>query len=116
MDHPWVEHLSALGVRFQVGYAVERLELANGVIRAAHARDLAGNEVRVEADWFVTPCPSRRPASSGTPDILDADPRLEGLTHLHVDWMNGIQYFLDRRLDVIRGHYSYVDSPWALPL
>src|SRR5690606_30271019 len=54
---PWVEHLSALGVRFQVGYTVERLEYAGGMIRAAHVRDLAGNAVRVEADWFVTAMP-----------------------------------------------------------
>ena len=111
---PWVEHLSNLGVRFQVGYTVERLQYANGAIRAAHVRDLAGNTVRVEADWFVTAMPVEKARRLWTPEILDADPRLEGTRHLHVDWMNGIQYFLDRRLDVIRGHYSFVDSPWAL--
>ena len=111
---PWVEHLSTLGVRFQVGYTVERLQYANGAIRAVHVRDLAGNAVRVEADWFVTAMPVEKARRLWTPEILDADPRLDGMRHLHVDWMNGIQYFLDRRLDVIRGHYSFVDSPWAL--
>lgn len=111
---PWVEHLSALGVRFQVGYTVERLEYANGMIRAAHVRDLAGNAVRVEADWFVTAMPVEKARQLWTPEIIDADPRLAGMGNLHVDWMNGIQYFLDRRLEVIRGHYSYVDSPWAI--
>lgn len=111
---PWVEHLSALGVRFQVGYTVERLECANGMIRAAHVRDLAGNPVRVEADWFVTAMPVEKARQLWTPEILDADPRLAGMGDLHVDWMNGIQYFLDRPLDVIRGHYSFVDSPWAI--
>lgn len=111
---PWVTHLSALGVRFQVGYTVERLEYAGGMIRAAHVRDHAGNAIRVEADWFVTAMPVEKARRLWTPEILDADPRLEGMQHLHVDWMNGIQFFLDRRLDVIRGHYSFVDSPWAL--
>lgn len=111
---PWVEHLSALGVRFQVGYTVERLEFANGMIRAAHVRDLAGNAVRVEADWFVTSMPVEKARQLWTPEMLDADPRLEAMGNLHVDWMTGIQYFLDRHLDMIHGHYSYVDSPWAL--
>ena len=111
---PWVQHLSALGVKFQVGYTVERLEYSNGMIRAAHVRDLAGNAVRVEADWFVTSMPVEKARQLWTPDILAADPRLEGMSNLHVDWMTGIQYFLDRHLDTIHGHYSYVDSPWAL--
>ena len=111
---PWVDHLTRLGVRFQVGYTVERLEYANGRIAAAHVRDLAGNAVAVEGDWFVCALPVEKARPLWSPDILRADPRLEGMQHLHVDWMNGIQYFLDRRFDVIRGHYSFVDSPWAL--
>jgi uncharacterized protein with NAD-binding domain and iron-sulfur cluster len=33
---------------------------------------------------------------------------------LSVDWMNGIQFFLRRRVDLTHGHVSFVDSPWAL--
>jgi uncharacterized protein with NAD-binding domain and iron-sulfur cluster len=36
------------------------------------------------------------------------------LANLHTEWMNGIQFYLKARTPILRGHLSYVDSPWAL--
>jgi uncharacterized protein with NAD-binding domain and iron-sulfur cluster len=43
-----------------------------------------------------------------------AAPELVQLDQLTVEWMTGIQFFLDRQLPIVNGHVTYVDSPWAL--
>lgn len=42
-----------------------------------------------------------------------AAPELVQLDQLTVEWMTGIQFFLDRQLPIVNGHVTYVDSPWA---
>jgi hypothetical protein len=47
--------------------------------------------------------------------VLAADPSLGRLTKLTTDWMNGIQFFLNRPPAVpIHGHVALLDTPWAL--
>ncbi|MFC7449343.1 hydroxysqualene dehydroxylase [Rhodococcus daqingensis] len=111
---PWVDHLRALGVRFEMGQAAESLELNGGRITAARLRDAAGARSGVEADWFVAAMPVERATALWTPEVLDADPRLELMRRLSVDWMVGIQYFLRRRIPIANGHVAYLGSPWAL--
>ena len=41
-------------------------------------------------------------------------PGLEGMNDLFVDWMNGIQFYLRRKVEIVRGHLTFVDAPWAL--
>ena len=36
------------------------------------------------------------------------------MDELYVDWMNGIQYYLNKPFHVIRGHLTFIDAPWAL--
>jgi uncharacterized protein with NAD-binding domain and iron-sulfur cluster len=44
-----------------------------------------------------------------------ADPALGRLKHLTTDWMNGIQFFLNRPPTLpIKGHVAFLDTPWAL--
>jgi uncharacterized protein with NAD-binding domain and iron-sulfur cluster len=33
---------------------------------------------------------------------------------LFVDWMNGIQFYLRKPLNVVRGHMTFMDAPWAV--
>ena len=111
---PWVRHLRALGVRFFVGHAVEALDVRGGRIDAARVRDRRGRRRRVEADWFVCAIPAERARRLWSADVLRHDPQLEAMNELEVDWMNGIQFFLRRRIPLPHGHVSFVDSPWAL--
>jgi uncharacterized protein with NAD-binding domain and iron-sulfur cluster len=47
-------------------------------------------------------------------EIAQAEPRLAGLHRLRTRWMNGIMFYLDRDVQLVRGHTIYIDSPWAL--
>jgi uncharacterized protein with NAD-binding domain and iron-sulfur cluster len=110
---PWVRHLRAGGVRFRRA-TVESLRLRKGRIASARVRDRRGRRREVEADWFVCAMPAERARRRWSRAILRADPHLAGMRELVTDWMNGIQFYLDRQLPLVSGHLSYVDSPWAL--
>lgn len=111
---PWVLHLRKLGVTFRTGQTVERLRVRSGKIAAARVRDRRGRRRDVEADWFVCAMPAERARKLWSKAVLDVDPHLEAMDELFVDWMVGIQFFLRRPVDLIRGHLTFVDSPWAL--
>lgn len=112
---PWVVHLHNLGVQFQVGIEVELLDYSSGSIAAALARNTSGQAVRIEADWFVLAVPSDRAAGIvADPVLLAADPQLARIGNLLTSWMNGIQFFLKQRLNIARGHFILLGSPWAI--
>lgn len=53
-----------------------------------------------------------------TPELAKADPLLGKLRTLSesVEWMNGIQFYLNEDVELIHGHVICMDSPWALTL
>jgi uncharacterized protein with NAD-binding domain and iron-sulfur cluster len=111
---PWVTHLRSLGVQFRVGQTVEALETSGGSISGARVRSASGSTTTVEADWFVCAMPAEKARELWNPDVLALDPKLEAMDDLFVDWMNGIQFFLRDKINIGRGHASFVDAPWAL--
>ncbi|WP_441248136.1 hydroxysqualene dehydroxylase [Kitasatospora sp. McL0602] len=111
---PWVRHLEGLGVRFELGRSVRKLEVRDGRVRAAVTAGADGVLRRVEADWFVCAVPAERAVHLLDADVLDADPGLAGIARLETDWMTGIQFYLRRRTPIAQGHAIYLDSPWAL--
>jgi len=112
---PWVAHLQGLGVRFRVGQTIDRLEVRNGKVAWARAIDPSGVARTIEADWFVSAMPVERARRLWSPSVLAQDPGLEQTNDLFVDWMNGIQFYLRRRIESFpRGHVTFVDAPWAL--
>lgn len=112
--NPWVTHLRSLGVKFRVGQTIEALNTSGGRISSAVARDRSGATSVIEADWFVTAMPAERVRTLWTKPIIKLDPELARMHDLHVDWMNGIQFFLREKIALAHGHVSFVDSPWAL--
>jgi uncharacterized protein with NAD-binding domain and iron-sulfur cluster len=112
--NPWVRLLRERGVRFHVGHQVEGLELQRGRVLSARARDGRGRRRVIEADWFVSAMPAERARRLWSREVLAADPRLELMDELNVDWMNGIQFYLSKPLHIIRGHLTFIDAPWAL--
>ena len=111
---PWILQLRELGVRFRVGWPVRKLDVRKGRIDAALARDRRGRLRRIEAQWFVCAMPAERARRLWNRRVLRLDPSLEAMNELHVDWMNGIQFYLRRPVGLIRGHLTFVDAPWAL--
>lgn len=110
---PWVRLLRSKGVRFRTGTTIVGLDVANGRIRGARATTRSG-PTTIEADWFVSAMPVERVTPLLSRAVLRAAPRLEGLKRLTVDWMNGIQFYLRRPVDITRGHLAFLDSPWSL--
>ncbi|WP_084611639.1 hydroxysqualene dehydroxylase [Tomitella biformata] len=111
---PWVAHLSALGVRFEMGRTVAGLRMRSGQVAAAMTVDSGGARQEVEADWFVSAMPVERAVDLWTPEVLSVDPSLVQMRELVVDWMVGIQYFLRTPTPIAHGHLAYLGSPWAL--
>jgi uncharacterized protein with NAD-binding domain and iron-sulfur cluster len=111
---PWVTLLREMGVRFRVGQTIEALNVRRGRIETARARDRRGRRRLVEADWFVCAMPAERARRLWSRRVLAVAPELEQMRELHVDWMNGIQFYLRRPVEITRGHVTFVDAPWAL--
>ena len=111
---PWVKLLRSKGVRFHVGQEVQTLETQGGRISAARVRDAKGRSRRVEADWFVLATPVERARKILGPQARALDPAFDALDDLNVDWMTGIQFYLNKPADITDGHITFLDSPWAL--
>jgi uncharacterized protein with NAD-binding domain and iron-sulfur cluster len=111
---PWVAHLRALGVEFCVDHKVERLHMAKDRIAAVTVRDPSGQTRAIAADWFLSAIPIERFVQLLSPEVLAADPSLQRTRQLRTEWMNGLMFYLRRRLPLIPGHINYIDSPWAL--
>jgi uncharacterized protein with NAD-binding domain and iron-sulfur cluster len=111
---PWVKLLRKRGVRFHVGHGIEALDVHGKRIVAARARDRRGRRRWIEADWFVSAMPAERARRLWSREVLALDPRLKLMDELFVDWMNGIQFYLSKPLNIVRGHMTFIDAPWAL--
>ncbi|MGH4007526.1 MAG: FAD-dependent oxidoreductase [Pseudonocardiaceae bacterium] len=111
---PWVAHLHTLGVEFRVGRTVESLHLVENSVASATIRDPSGQARKVTADWFLSAMPVERFVWLLSPEVLAADPTLETVRRLRTDWMNGVMFYLRRRLPLTPGHVNYLDSPWAI--
>jgi uncharacterized protein with NAD-binding domain and iron-sulfur cluster len=114
---PWVAHLRSLGVTFVSGYRASRFRMSGGKIVAANLQPTRGGlpDASVTADWFVAAMPVEQMTPLLSRDVLLADPDLARLRKLETDWMNGIQFYLNTPVKHgIRGHYAFLQSPWAL--
>lgn len=114
---PWVAHLRSLGVTFVSGYRASRLRVSGGKMVAATLQPTRAGlpEASVTADWFVAAMPVEQMAPLLSRELLLADPALGRLRRLETDWMNGIQFYLNSPVKHgIRGHYAFLQTPWAL--
>ncbi|AHH15116.1 putative oxidoreductase [Nocardia nova SH22a] len=109
---PWVAHLRGLGVRFETA-ELRGLEVRDRRISGARISGAAGEQA-VDADYFVLAVPVEVARALWTPDILAVQPELAAMNNLVVNWMTGLQFYLNRPIDIARGHVAYVDSPWSL--
>ena len=113
---PWLRELRRLGVRLRLGHEVRRLDLDGGKLAAAHVRTPGGHEKRVEADWYLLALPVERARRLWTRAILDADPHLRGMRRQRVSWINRVQFYLNKRPQIVDGLLLCADSPWAVSM
>jgi hypothetical protein len=114
---PWITHLRSLGVEFVSGYRAKQFRMSGGKVVAANLQPTRSGlpDASITADWFVAAMPVEQMTPLLTPDLLLADPKLARVRRLETDWMNGIQFYLNTPVKHgIRGHYAFLQSPWAL--
>ena len=114
---PWMAYLEAHGVVYHKGVQVTELQMQAGRISGiGYLKD--GGSVRAGAadDWYLLAAPIERAAQLINEDMLQIDASLANIIRLapNVEWMNGIQFYLNKRLDLNRGHTMYTGSAWAL--
>ncbi|MFX0580206.1 hydroxysqualene dehydroxylase [Nocardia nepalensis] len=110
---PWVQRLRELGVQFALGAEVRGLDVRDRRIASARIVD-ANGAASIDADYFVVALPAEQARALWSPDVLAVRPELAAMDRLFVDWMNGIQFYLRRPMDISRGHTAYIDAPWSL--
>jgi len=115
--NPWHDYLVSKGVRFHSGANVTGIETADGRISGiTYLRNGDTVHAGSSADHFVLAVPLERAANLITEDMLTLAPALKNIIKLapNVEWMNGIQYYLNTEVNLNRGHTMYTGSNWAL--
>ncbi|WP_440402581.1 hydroxysqualene dehydroxylase [Paenibacillus pasadenensis] len=114
---PWYDHLESLGVKFYRGAPVKAIHCEKGSIVGATVL-LDGQEQLVVGDCYIAALPVEVMAGLLTDELVQADPLLGSIKPLSesVEWMNGIQFYLNEDVELIHGHIICMDSPWALTL
>jgi uncharacterized protein with NAD-binding domain and iron-sulfur cluster len=112
---PWREHLASMGVVYQVDAEVQAINVNRGRVTGATIVQ-RGATFQAQGDYFLAALPVERLAALITPALAAADPALAALPELSksVEWMNGIQFYLNEDVPLVHGHTIYLQSPWAL--
>jgi uncharacterized protein with NAD-binding domain and iron-sulfur cluster len=110
---PWLAHLRGLGVDYRTEHQVQAIHCRHG--RVTGVTVVTGGQTLEEtADFYVAALPVEVMRLVASDELKDAEPRLGGLHRLRTRWMNGLMFYLDRDIPLVRGHTIYIDSPWAL--
>jgi uncharacterized protein with NAD-binding domain and iron-sulfur cluster len=115
--YPWLDYLTAKGVKYHHNHEVVKLDMVEGQISGATIVNKSANqEFTVTGDYYLLALPVERAAKLMSDDLLAADSSLKGIIDLSVSvaWMNGVQYYLTEKADIVDGHCIYSDSKWAL--
>ena len=110
---PWVAHLRSLGAVCRTGVQARVLRLAGGRVTGVEVATASGGEV-LTADVVILAVPAEVMARLAGAELRAAAPSLGRLDTLHVAFMGGVQYYLDRELGIVEGHLHYADAPWKL--
>ena len=114
---PWMAYLESRGVVYHRGVQVTALHTEAGRISGiTYDQDGSSHRAGSAQDCYVLATPIERAANLISEDMLQIDAGLANIIRLapNVEWMNGIQFYLNRSLDLNRGHTMYTNSNWAL--
>jgi uncharacterized protein with NAD-binding domain and iron-sulfur cluster len=120
--NPWLDFLKEKGINYQLGAHVRKIECHEGKITSITIDNKNKQPETISGDYFIFAVPVEAMAALLETDMLEngnvlkADPSLKSILTLqkHVSWMNGLQLYLNERVDIVHGHQLYVDSPWAI--
>jgi 15-cis-phytoene desaturase len=112
---PWLAYLQQRGVQYHLNAEVESINCDGRTVQSASVR-IGENVQEVTADYYLAAVPVEKMADLVNEQLLDGDPSLKTITRLrkHVQWMNGIQFYLTEETPIVNGHVLYLDAPWSL--
>ena len=99
---PWLAQLRGRGVDYRRRHDVQGIRCAGD-----------GDE-EIRADHYVPAPPVEQMQLLADRALCRADPALAGVHALETRWMNGIMFYFDRPVPIVRGHTIYLDSEWSL--
>jgi uncharacterized protein with NAD-binding domain and iron-sulfur cluster len=120
---PWLAYLRSMGVQYFHHHTAKEFicDTISGNITGVKVHcHKTGEEKIVVADYYISAMPVERISRLINKDMLLVDSTLGfmvDLSHKHsqsLNWMNGIQYFLDTDVQLTKGHVIFIDSPWAI--
>ena len=115
---PWLQYLKSLQVNYYQGKNIVKLHTQAGQISSVDIVDVQTGGVSTISgyDYYLLSVPVERAAALMSQEVLSLDKSLEDIIKLapNVQWMNGIQFYLNKPLDLNRGHVIYANSNWAL--
>lgn len=120
---PWLKYLLSLGVEYHHNHLTTALHCdpQTQLISGATVQDQAtGTTRQVQADYYLAAVPLERMALLVNKDMLAVDATLGCIGELanpkrhSLNWMNGVQYYLNQDVPLTHGHVICIDSKWAL--
>lgn len=116
---PWLSYLKEKGVQYFHHHKTTDIECdtnENKVTKVLVLNQDTGETIEVKADYYIFAVPVEVMSGLVTKDLSEIDPVFSYLHELKEDtqWMNGIQFYLNTDVKLIRGHEMFIDSPWAI--
>ncbi|KAA5541175.1 hydroxysqualene dehydroxylase [Adhaeribacter rhizoryzae] len=120
---PWLKHLQSMGVQYFHHHITHEFicDAHTNKITGVRVKDLETETLKtIQADYYIAAMPLERMAPLVNKEMLTADSTLAFLKdlsqkHEHsLNWMNGIQYYLNQDVPLNKGHIIFIDSPWAV--
>jgi uncharacterized protein with NAD-binding domain and iron-sulfur cluster len=110
---PWVDLLNTAGVNFTYNAEVQSLQTDGSKITGAMVKVGNGAPTPIQADYYIAAFPVEVAQQLLVPLEPNA-PSLGRIRDLRHEWMNGLQFYLPRDVQVCPGHIICADSSWAI--
>src|SRR6185437_9934916 len=116
----WLNHwktylIDKLKVKYNFGSTAREILVKDGKIAGVQVlKDNVGSTIT--GDYYLFAVPVEQLAKLINDDMVTLDTSLNYIKTLSssVNWMNGIQYYLNQNVPVSPGHVIYSDSQWAV--
>lgn len=115
--NPWYDYLLSKGVIYHKNHEVKSINLSGSTIANITVNDGSTNRlITVNGDYYLLAIPVEKAQSLLTGPIIARDPVLGNTAVLaaNVNWMNGVQFFLNNDIRISPGHIIHINSNWAL--
>lgn len=112
----WKEYLTEkLKVKYYQGYTAKEIIIKDRkVVGVQIIHDSVGSTVT--GDYYLFAVPVEQLSKLVNSDMLKLDNVFNYIQTLSssVNWMNGIQYYLNKNVEINKGHVIFSDSQWAI--